>query len=235
MDGTGRHGMTESEQMDKAPIYFQVAAEGGIGKTHTSLTAFPRPFLLDCTAHGDGKFTAKKLLGERFETDYFYARSLVDAIDVVSDAISGGSFATIVLDEYSGLRRLGQEWYLKEFKKNKVFPSTEWGIITRKINREIIWKALDSEVNVVITSGFSDVYKDGDKTGGRAANSPPNASIDIDFRIMLSENVSHDDVIVAVMKNKFMSVRERHQTMKFPLTWDAIKKECVLVGFEYGE
>jgi len=221
--------------MDKSPIYFQVAAEGGVGKTHTSLTAFPRPFLLDCTAHGDGKFTARKLLGDRFCTDYFYARSLVDAIDVVSDAITGGSFATILLDEYSGLRRLGQEWYLKEFKKSKVFPPTEWGIITRKINREIIWKALDSEVNVVITSGFSDVYKDGNMTGGRAANSPPGASIDIDFRVILAENKSGDDVDVIVMKNKFMSIRERNRIMKFPLTWNEIKKECVFVGFEYCE
>lgn len=221
--------------MDKAPIYFQVAAEGGVGKTHTSLSAFPRPFLVDCTAHGDGKFTAKKLLGDKFETRYFYARNLVDVISVVNDAISSGEFATIALDEYSGLRRLGQEWYLKEFKKNKVFPATEWGVITRKINREVIWKVLDSEMNVVITSGFSDVYKDGEKTGGRAANSPPNASIDIDFRVMLSENVTHDGVNAVLMKNKFVSIMERRPTMKFPLTWEAIKKEAVLVGFEYCE
>ena len=221
--------------MDKAPIYFQVAAEGGIGKTHTSLSAFPRSFLVDCTAHGDGKFTAKKLLGDKFGERYYYARSLFDVINVVNDAISSGEFATIALDEYSGLRRLGQEWYLKEFKKNKVFPATEWGVITRKINREVIWNVLDSEMNVVITSGFSDVYKDGDKTGGRAANSPPNASIDIDFRVMLSENVTHDGVNAVVMKNKFMSLMERHQTMSFPLTWKFIKKEAVLVGFDYCE
>lgn len=221
--------------MDKAPIYFQVAAEGGVGKTHTSLSAFPRPFLVDCTAHGDGKFTAKKLLGDKFDTRYFYARSLDDAIRVVSDAIDSDEFATIVLDEYSGFRRLGQEWYLKKFKKHKVFPATEWGIITRKINREVIWNALDNELNVVVTSGFSDVYKDGEKTGGRTANSPPNASIDIDFRVMLSENSTHDGVDTVVMKNKFMSIMERHRTMKFPLTWDAIKKECILVGYEYCE
>ena len=221
--------------MDKAPIYFQVAAEGGIGKTHTSLSAFPRPFLVDCTAHGDGKFTAKKLLGDDFGTRYFYARQLIEVTNVVNDAIDSGEFATILLDEYSGLRRLGQEWYLKEFKKHKVFPSTEWGVITRKINRDVIWNALDSGLNVVVTSGFSDVYKDGDKTGGRTANSPPNASIDIDFRVMLSENATHDGVNAVVMKNKFMSIMERHQTMTFPLTWSAIKKECVLVGFEYCE
>lgn len=221
--------------MNKAPIYFQVAAEGGVGKTHTSLSAFPRPFLVDCTAHGDGKFTAKKLLGEKFETHYFYATSLVGVIKVVDEAISSGDFATIVLDEYSGLRRLGQEWYLKEFNKHKVFPPTEWSIITRRINRDIIWKALDNEINVVVTSGFSDVYKDGEKTGGRAANSPPNASIDIDFRIMLAENVTHDDVNVIVTKNKFMSIKERNQTIGYPLTWSKIKKEAVLVGFEYCE
>jgi len=221
--------------MDKAPIYFQVAAEGGIGKTHTSLSAFPRPFLVDCTAHGDGKFTAKKLLGDDFGTRYFYARKLIEVANVVNDAIDSGDFATIVLDEYSGLRRLGQEWYLKEFKKNKVFPATEWGIITRKINRDVIWKVLDSGLNVVVTSGFSDVYKDGERTGGRTANSPPNASIDIDFRIMLVENVTHDGVSVIVMKNKFVSLMERHQTMAFPITWKAIKKDAVLIGFDYCE
>ena len=235
MDGNGINGMTELGRMDKAPIYFQVAAEGGVGKTHTSISSFPRPFLIDCTAHGDGKFTAKKLLGERFDTCYFYARGLFDVIGVVKDVIDSGEFATIVFDEYSGLRRLGQEWYLKEFKKNKVFPTTEWGVITRKINRDIIWKALDNDINVVVTSGFSDTYKDGDKTGGRNANSPPGASIDIDFRIMLAENKSGDDVDVIVMKNKFMSIRDRNKSMKFPLTWGAIKKECVFVGFEYCE
>lgn len=225
----------ESGLMNKAPIYFQVAAEGGVGKTHTSLSAFPRPFLVDCTAHGDGKFTAKKLLGDDFDTHYFYANKLTEVIDAVDGAINSGKFATIVLDEYSGLRRLGQEWYLYKFKKSKVFPATEWGVITRKINNEVIWKALEAGLNVVVTSGFSDDYKDGEKTGGRTANSPPNAGVDIDFRIMLSENATRDNVVVTVMKNKFMSIMERHKTIAFPLTWNIIKKECVLVGFGYCE
>lgn len=221
--------------MIKAPIYFQIAGEGSMGKTHTSLTAFPRPFLLDCTMHGDGKFTAKKLLGDDFDTKYCHATSLAGAINAIRVAVESGEFATIIVDEYSGLRKLGQAWYLKEFKKKSVFPPTEWGIINRRIDRDIIWKPLDNNMNLVVTSGFSDVYKDGEKTGGKTANSPPNASLDMDFRMMLVENEDKTDVVVHIMKNKFMSIKERHKTMTYPVTWEDIKSEAVLIGFDYCE
>lgn len=221
--------------MTRAPIYFQVAGEGGIGKTHTALTAFPRPFLLDCTPHGDGKFTAKKLLGDEFDTKYFHATTLVGAIAAVDSAVECGDFATIIVDEYSGLRKIGQAWYLDSFKKKSVFPISEWGIINRRIDKDIIWKPLDSGMNLVVTSGFSDVYKDGDKTGQKVANSPPNANLDMDFRVMLVENEDKTDVIVHITKNKFVSIKERHKNMGYPITWEDIKREAMLIGFDYCE
>ena len=219
----------------RAPIYFQIAGEGGMGKTHTSLTAFPRPFLLDCTPHGDGKFTAKKLFCDEFDTKYCHATSLIGAINAVRVAVDSGEFATIVVDEYSGLRKLGQAWYLNEFTKRSVFPISEWGIINRKIDTDIIWKPLENDMNMVVTSGFSDVYKDGERTGNKTANSPPNANLDIDFRMILAENEDKTDVGVRIMKNKFMSIKDRHKTMDYPLTWESIKQEAVLVGFDYCE
>ena len=221
--------------MENAALYFEIAGEGSMGKTYSCCTSFSRPFLLDTTPRGDGRFTARKVFGDDFGDKYYRARSLDDAVDKVDDVIKSGEFATVAIDEYSGMRKLGSKWYMKTFKKNAVFPISDWSIITNRINNEIIWKLQDSDINVVVTSGFHDVYIKGERTGGRAANSPPNASLDIDFRIMLVENEEHTDVNVRVVKNKFMSIRERNQTMKFPLTWNEIKKECVFVGFEYCE
>lgn len=221
--------------MESASLYFEIAGEGGTGKTFSCCTSFPRPFLLDTTPRGDGRFTARKVFGDDFGDKYYHAISLDDAIDKVGDVIDSGEFATIAIDEYSGMRKLGSKWYMKVYKKNAVFPITDWSIITNRINNEIIWKVHDSNINVVVTSGFHDVYIKGEMTGGRSANSPPGASLDIDFRIMLVENEEHTDVNVRVVKNKFMSIRERNQTMKFPLTWNEIKKEAFLVGFEYCE
>ena len=220
--------------MEKAAIYFQVIAEGGVGKTHTAISAFPRPFLIDCTPHGDGQFTAMKLFKDDFGDKYFYARSLEDVIRKVDEVIEGGKFATLCFDEYKGLRGLGQAWYLKTFKKNSVFPISEWGIVNSKIGG-VIWKVLENDMNVVVTSGFSDEYKNGDRTGRRISNSPPNASLDIDFRVKLMENKDGTDVVVTVIKNKFKSIKERNRNMKFPLTWKALKKEAVLDGFDYCE
>ena len=221
--------------MDKAPIYFEIAGEGGVGKTFSCCTGFPRVFLIDTTPRGDGRFTAMKVFGDEFDDRYFYARSLADVIGKVNDVIEGEEFATVAIDEYSGVRKLGGEWYMKEFKKSSVFPTTEWGVISRKINRDVVWKLQDSEINVVVTSGFHDVYVNDVKTGGKASNSPPNASLDIDFRIMLAENGDGTDVEVHVIKNKFKSIKDRNMSMEFPLTWEAVKKECVLVGFDYCE
>lgn len=221
--------------MEKSPLYFEIAGEGGVGKTYSSITAFPRPFLLDTTPRGDGRFVAMKLFGDDFDDKYYRATSLDDAVAKVDDIIDSGKFATVAIDEYSGMRKLGSKWYMKTFKKNAVFPATDWSIITNRINNEIVWKLQDSCINVVVTSGFHDVYEKGERTGGRSANSPPNASLDIDFRVMLVENKTHDDVIAHVIKNKFVSIKERNQTMSFPLTWAALKKEAVLVGFDYAE
>jgi len=220
--------------MIRVPIYFQIAAEGGIGKTHTAITAFPKTFLVDTTSHGDGRFTAMKLFGDDFDDRYYHAKSLEDVIKKVDEVIESGKFATLCLDEYRGLRGLGQDWYLRKFKKSKVFPVSEWGIINAKVGG-VVWKALDNGINVVVTSGFSSVYKDGEKTSERVSNSPPNASLDIDFRMMLVENDGGTDVDVHVVKNKFKSVKDRNRTMAFPLTWKDIKEEAKLVGFEYCE
>lgn len=221
--------------MEKAPIYFEIAGEGGCGKTFSCCTGFPRAFLLDTTPRGDGRFTARKVFGGEFGDMYFRARTLEEAIKAVNSVIESGEFATVAVDEYSGMRKLGQKWYLKTFDKSSVFPTTEWGVITQKINNEIIWKLQDNGVNVVVTSGFHDVYKNDIRTGGKASNSPPNASLDIDFRVMLVENEEHDDVNVRVIKNKFMSIKDRNKVMDFPLTWEAIKKEAKLIGFDYCE
>ena len=221
--------------MDKAPVYFEVAGEGGTGKTFVCCTAFPRPFLVDCTPRGDGRFTAQKVFGDGFGDRYFYARSLDDVIKKVSEVAEGGKFATVAIDEYSGLRKLGASWYMKTFDKKAVFPSTDWGIISRKINEGVVWKLQDSGLNIVVTSGFHDVYEKDVKTGGKASNSPPNASLDIDFRIMLVENDKGTDVDIHVVKNKFKAIKDRKRIMKSPLTWKDVKKEASLVGFEYCE
>lgn len=220
--------------MEKASIYFQVAAEGGVGKTHAAVSAFPRPFLIDCTPHGDGRFTAMKVFRDEFGKRYSHARSMKDVIEKANEVVESGEYATLCLDEYKGLRHLGQKWHLKTTGKKTVFPVSEWGIINSKIG-EVIWNALDSEMNVVVTSGFSSIYKDGEKTDGRSVNSPPNAGLDIDFRVVLVEVKKGTDVEVRVMKNKFKSIRDRAKTMKFPLTWKDIKEEILLVGFEYCE
>lgn len=223
--------------MTKAPIYFEIAAEGGMGKTHTSITAFPRPFIVDTTPRGDGKFTAMKVFKDEFDQKYFHAPTLLAAINVINDVIASGKFATLVVDEYSGLRKLGQEWYLKTFNKKSVFPTTEWGVITKKINNEVLWSAQDHEMNVVVTSGFHDVYIKGEMSGGKASNSPPNANLDIDYRLMLAENKDKTDVDAIIVKNKFVSIKERHKKIPYPITWETIKKEIGLtdIGFEYCE
>lgn len=223
----------------KKALYIEIAGEGSMGKTFTSCTAFPMSILFDCTPRGDGMNTAMEVFGEDvFGDRYKRITHIGQAEGLVDEIIDDGKFKTVVFDEYSGLRKIAAQRYLTETKKKSVFPISDWGIINGWI-QSMIWELQDNDINVVITAGFHEIYKDGDATGKKASNSPKNADLDIDFRFMLIKVVEEGKdqrIDAVVVKNKFKSIEDRAKVLPTPITWEVIKAEaCYADGIGYCE
>lgn len=231
--------------MSKAPthmkkaLWVEIAGEGGNGKTHTSITAFPSPCLLDCTPRGDGINTAMKVFKGDFKNNYHRISDIVQAETIVAEIIENESHKTVVFDEYSGLRQIAtKRYFVKNPSKTAVFPISDWGIINGWIN-DMIWNLQDNDINVCTTAGFHDVYIKGELSGKKASNSPSRADIDIDFRCMLMKvevdgkpaRIDH-----IVVKNKYKHISERLKVLPTPVTWESLKEEIVFAdGLAYCE
>ena len=63
----------------KKALWFEIAGEGGNGKTHTACACFPEVMLLDCTPRGDGMNTAMKVFTTEFDYRYHRIKSIEDA------------------------------------------------------------------------------------------------------------------------------------------------------------
>jgi len=234
--------------MRKKSIYVHIAGYGGHGKTHTACTAFPKAFLIDCTLGGDGDNTAMKVFGEEeFDDRYFHAQTLEEVVEVVDKVIEEGKYCTVVFDEYGGLKNLGREWYLRNFKnkdgtpKKSVMPSTEWQHYNN-IFRGMVRKLRNNKINIVVTSRFDPVYNaEGHITDKVKSVSPPNVDTEADFRckfvvIPPKKEGEKNTRVLSIIKNKSRRVEELPKIISADITWEDIKAEFKLAdGLEYVE
>jgi hypothetical protein len=192
-------------------VLVEIIGEPESGKSHLSLL-FPRPFLLDTTVKQEALPIIRKLHTD-WEKRYKPVRSWEDLEKEVESAVAREDVATIVFDTSMDLQDLAAIHWLKEKKKESVFPITQYKHVRDKID-VIINQVQKAEKNMVVTAGMKDEYIQDKKTGKRIrdgyARMPQQADIRLYLRIAEKTKVSESGIAVTeyvrecvVVKNRF--------------------------------
>ncbi len=187
----------------KIPLYVEVIGEPESGKTHFSLTA-PNPFLIDTTP----KFESLPILMKLYPDDYLArsrnVRTWKDIEEAVNFALEK-KFMTIIFDTSADLQQLAAEQWLKETGKKAVYPITEYRWVRMKVDN-LIWKIINSGINVILTSQMRDEWVGDKRTGRRERDGYKKAEFQADIRLYFyieKENESYKRH-VRVVKNRFV-------------------------------
>lgn len=188
--------------MDKIPLLVELIGEPESGKTHFSLL-FPNSILMDTTPLGEGKVIIKKVYPDDWKSRYFAIKSMKDVRKAVVIAKEVNR-KTVSIDTSSGLVDLAaREWCIENDKK-AVYPIVNYGRVYDKVDM-VLSDILDSGINLVLTSGLKDEYKDGEKTGRREHDGYKRLQHYCSIRILLQLKSEGDKWIrtTRVAKNRF--------------------------------
>lgn len=202
---------------DKEPVVVSIIGEGGFGKTHFSNT-FPNPVISD--TEGRAKIIAKK-----FEKNKDYIKHTTN-MQTIRETISL-MYQHLCTDEtkrheWTWIMDSGSDWlqmaeteYLKEAKKEKVYPTILWAQVYNKIDKvfDMIRKL---GFNAIITQQVKEEYKGDKPTGNMIPAGYKKFPYRVDVSIHLKKGIEYDGnvyyedyVIGEVLKSCWQSPEER--------------------------
>lgn len=153
------------EVPEKEPIIVGIAGPAGFGKTHF-INTFPTPIIADTEARA--QIVMRKFEGARYRkitTDLEGIRNtlLVAKTNVAPDTSKRNQF-TFAIDSSSDILQMAESEWLKEAKKEKVFPLVLWAKVYDKVDF-IFNKIRQFGFNAVLTQQLKEKYE-GEKATG---------------------------------------------------------------------
>lgn len=202
---------------EKEPIVVSYIAEGGLGKTHASNT-FPNPVISD--TEGRANIVARKFTKNK---NYIkHTTSMPDIRNTISTMALNLCPDESKRHEYTWIMDSGSDWlqmaeteYLKEAKKDKIFPIILWAQVYNKIDK-IFDTIRKLGFNAVITQQVKEEYKGDKPTGNLIASGYKKFPYRVDVSIHLRKGIEYDgdlyyeDFIVGeVLKSCWSNPEER--------------------------
>ena len=194
----------------KQPLLVELIGEPETGKSHFSCTA-PRPFIIDTTVQKEALPVIKKLHVD-WEQRYKSVRDWDGLKEAVSGAVLRQDVATIVIDTSMDLQDLAKDAWLKEKKKEAVYPITQYVHVRDKIDG-LINAVREAEKNMIVTAGFKDEYVQDKRTGHRIrdgyARTPQQADIRLYLKILEKVRTSEGGIAVTVYERECVVIKNR--------------------------
>jgi hypothetical protein len=202
---------------EKEPIVVSIIADGGFGKTHFCNT-FPNPVFND--TEGRARILAKKFPNNK---DYIKhtpnMQTIRETISLMFQHLCPDESKrhewTWVMDSGSDWLQMAETEYLKEAKKEKVYPTILWAQVYNKIDKvfDMIRKM---GFNAVITQQLKEKYVGDKGTGEFIASGYKKFPYRVDVSLFLKKGIEYDgniyyeDFVVAeVLKSCWQSPEER--------------------------
>lgn len=179
------------EVPEKEPIIVGIAGAGGLGKTHFSNT-FPNPIIGDTEARA--QIVMKKFKGTRHRKITKDMATIRQTISMMKNNLCPNENErnkwTYVLDSGSDLMQFAEIEYLKESKKEKIYPLVLWSKVYEKMD------ALFDNVrafgfNMVITQQLKELYKNEKATGEFAPAGYKKIPYRVDIHLQLRKGIEY--------------------------------------------
>jgi len=203
--------MLNEKSVLKIPLLVEVIGESESGKTHFSCTA-PRPFLVDTTVKQEALPIIRKLHSD-WEKRYVSVRIWEELEAAIERAVQSIDVATVILDTSMDLADLAASHWLKEKKKEAVWPITQWKHVRDKIDMLINKVTAQSGRNMVLTAGFKDEWVQDKRTGKRIRDGyirlPQQADIRLYIKILEKTKTLESGIAVTLYERECQIVKNR--------------------------
>lgn len=216
----------------KEPIVVSICALAGYGKTHFANT-FPNPVISD--TEGRAAIVARK-----FPKNKLYIKHTKNMADVRNTVMMMATQLcpdpdrrhewTWVLDSGSDWLQFAESEYLKEAKKDKVYPTVLWAQVYDKIDM-VFDKIRELGFNAVITQQLKEEYKGEKPTGNMVPSGYKKFPYRVDVQIQLQKGIEYqgniyypDTVVGEVLKDCWHKSGENKPYI-IDVSYDGIFKE----------
>lgn len=215
---------------DKEPIVVGIAGPAGYGKTHFANT-FPNPVIGDTE---DRAQIVMKKFGNKYRKSTPNMATIRNTISMMQQHLvpneEDRNKWTYVLDSGSDFQQMAESEYLKEAKKEKVYPLVLWAKVYDKMDQvfNIIRKL---GFNMVITQQIKEVYKNEKPTGEFQPAGYKKIPYRVDVHLQLHKGIELDgeiyypDVVVAEVLKDCWHKPEETKPYLIDISYDGIFNE----------
>lgn len=216
---------------EKEPIFVAIAAPAGYGKTHFANT-FPNPVIADTEGRAHGvmkKFTGKRYrkVAKNMET---IRQTISTMVQYMFTEPAQRNNATFVLDSTSDFQQMAESEYLKESKKEKVYPLMLWAKVYDKM--DMVFDNLRKfGFNAVFTQQLKQEYEGETATGNWIPAGYKKLPYRVDIHLLLQKgieyegNIYYPDVVVGKVLKDWWHKPEETKPYLIDVSYDGIYKE----------
>jgi hypothetical protein len=214
---------------EKEPIFVAIGGEAGLGKTHFCNT-FPNPVFADTE---DRAQIVMKKFGNKFRKSTKDISDIRNTISIMSQYIvkeQEASKFTFVLDSASDFQQMAESEWLKEAKKDKVFPLVLWSKVFDKMDQVFnILRKLG--FNAIFTQQMKEIYRNEKATGEFEMAGYKKIPYRVDVRLQLRKGIELDgelyypDIIVAEVLKDPWNPNEKRKPYLIDVSYDGIFNE----------
>lgn len=219
------------EVPEKEPIVVGIAGPAGHGKTHF-INTFPNPVIGD--TEGRAHIVMKKFKGGRHRKITKDMQTIRQTISVMSKNMcpdySQRSNWTYALDSASDWLQMAELEYLKEAKKEKVYPLVLWSKVYEKLD-QVFDKVRELGFNMILTQQVKEIYKNEKPTGEFAPAGYKKIPYRVDIHLNLRKGIEVDgelyypEIVVAEVLKDCWHKPEETKPFLIDVSYDGIFNE----------
>jgi hypothetical protein len=222
---------------EKEPIVVGIAGPQGHGKTHF-INTFPNPVIGD--TEGRSHIVMKKFKGQRYRkitNDMMTIRQTLSMMNKnLCPEVSQRNKWTYALDSSSDFQGMAEQEYLKEAKKDKVYPLVLWAKVYEKMDT-VFDKIREWGYNAVFTQQIKEIYRDEKATGEFMPAGYKKLQYRVDIWLQFRKGVEHNgelyypEIVVAEVLKDCWHKPEETKPYLVDVSYDGIFKE--LKGYKH--
>lgn len=201
-------------------ISLEIYGKKGVGKTHLAQMV-PNPVVVDCTPLQEALLVCKKLYPDDWNDRYYHVEFLITISNIIKTAVRAKR-KSIVFDVSKELEQLVIDDYCRKFKKDLVYPLTDYHYIHKKI-RNVLVQAHKAKLNIVFVSNIKNKYKKNDVVG-KIPDSCPKIDNYVKTRIELVIEDNKRYVILRWSRAVDMCQRKDEKTIVSSNIWNYLKE-----------
>lgn len=216
---------------EREAIVVGIAGYAGLGKTHF-INTFPNPVIADTEARA--QIVMNKFDGFRLRKITKNMAQIRQTVQVIAEHVCPDSSKrnqyTFALDSSSDFQQMAESEYLKEAKKEKVYPLVLWSKIFDKMDK-IFDVVRELGLNAVFTQQLKEEYEGEKKTGQLIPAGYKKLPYRVDVHLHLRKGIEFEgdlyypDVIVAEVLKDCWHIPSEAKPYLLDVSYDGLFNE----------